>query len=169
MRRAGAEQWLAAVDSEPSYMYNSRMNEVSTNPGRPTNSPNVLAVLHAARAVESRLEAACTRAGLSMAKFSVLSELVAAGEPLALGELAGRLSCVRSNMTQLIDRLEVDGLVRRVSCPTDRRSVKAEISEHGRERQAAAAAEVATVSEEMANLVQPDDHAALERIARVLG
>jgi DNA-binding MarR family transcriptional regulator len=145
------------------------MNETMATPVMAKPPANVLAVLHAARAVESRLEAACAQAGLSMAKFSVLSELVAAGEPLALGELAGRMSCVRSNMTQLVDRLEADGFVRRVSCPTDRRSVKAEISEQGRERQAAAAAEVAKVTAEIGNLVQPEDHAALERVARVLG
>ena len=104
-----------------------------------------------------------------MAKFSVLSELVAAGKPLPLGELAGRLSCVRSNMTQLVDRLEADGFVRRVSSPSDRRSVSAEISELGKERQTVAAAEVARVSEEIAGLVQPEDHAALERIAQALG
>jgi DNA-binding MarR family transcriptional regulator len=104
-----------------------------------------------------------------MAKFSVLSELVAAGEPLALGELAERLSCVRSNMTQLVDRLEADGYVRRVSCPTDRRSVKAEISDVGRERQGVAAEEVAKVNGEIAGLLHPEDHAALERVARALG
>ena len=154
-------------------MYYSCMNEmpsVESSQSLPADpSANVLAVLHAARAVENRLEAACTRAGLSMAKFSVLSQLVRAGEPLALGELAGRLSCVRSNMTQLIDRLEADGLVRRVSCPTDRRSVKAEISELGRERQANAAAEVAKVNAEVAGLVDPEHHAALERLTQALG
>ena len=34
-------------------------------------------------------------------------------------------------MTQLVDRLEADGLVRRVADPTDRRSVKAEITDEG--------------------------------------
>jgi len=150
-------------------MYHSCMNELPSAPAPEKPSPNVLAVLHAARAVENKLEAACGQAGLSMAKFSVLSELVAAGKPLALGELAGKLSCVRSNMTQLVDRLEADGFVRRVSSPTDRRSVKAEISELGRERQSVAAAEVAKVSAEIAGLVQPEDHAALERVARALG
>ena len=136
----------------------------------PAKSPaTVFAVLHAARTLEAKLEAACDRAELSMAKFSVLSELVAAGEPLALGELAERLSCVRSNMTQLVDRLEADGLVRRVSCPTDRRSVKAEISDTGRARQAVAANEIAKVDAEFAGLVQPEDHAAIERLARALG
>ena len=146
------------------------MNDTyETRPASVTPSANLVALLHAARAVENKLEAACSRAGLSMAKFSLLTELVGAGQPLALGELADRLSCVRSNMTQLVDRLEVEGFVRRVSCPTDRRSVKAEISELGREKQAAAAAEVAAVNAEFAGLVQPEDHAAFERLARVLG
>lgn len=145
------------------------MNKTETAPPRPVEpSANVVAVLHAARAVENRLEAACSQAGLSMAKFSVLSQLVSAGEPLALGELAERLSCVRSNMTQLIDRLEADGFVRRVSSPTDRRSVKAEISELGRERQGVAAVEVAKVNAEVAGLVEPAHHAALERLSRAL-
>src|SRR5262245_61990161 len=99
------------------------------SPGRLTT------ILEAAHALEAKLEATLDQAGLSGAKFSVLSELVRSGEALALSELASRLSCVRSNMTQLVDRLEADGLVRRVSCPTDRRSVKAEITEEGQKRQ----------------------------------
>lgn len=151
-------------------MYYSVMNDIAeTGPASANPSANLLAVLHAARAVENKLEAACGRAGLSMAKFSLLTELVAARQPLALGELAGRLSCVRSNMTQLVDRLEAEGFVRRVSCPTDRRSIKAEISELGREKQAVVAAEVAAVNAEFAGLVQPEDQAAFERLARALG
>jgi MarR family 2-MHQ and catechol resistance regulon transcriptional repressor len=152
------------------YMYYSSMNDMApTQPDGAAASANVMAVLHAAHAVEAKLEAACGRAGLSMAKFSVLSQLVEAGEPLALGDLAERLSCVRSNMTQLIDRLESDGFVRRVNCPTDRRSVKAEITELGKDRQAVAAEEFAKVNAEIVGLVQPEDHAAFERFARALG
>lgn len=151
-------------------MYYSSMNEMAADvPTRAEPSANVLAVLHAARAVENRLESACAQAGLSMAKFSVLTQLVTAGEPLALGELADRLSCVRSNMTQLIDRLEADGFVRRVSSPTDRRSVKAEISELGKDRQRLAAAEVAKVNAQIDRLVEPEHHAALDRLSRALG
>lgn len=146
------------------------MNQMPADPATSAKPPaTVFAVLHAAHALEDKLEAACGSAGLSMAKFSVLSELVASVEPLALGELASRLSCVRSNMTQLVDRLESDGLVRRVSCPTDRRSVKAEVTDLGKERQAVAAIEVEKVNTEFAGLVRPEDHAAVERVARALG
>jgi DNA-binding MarR family transcriptional regulator len=51
---------------------------------------------------------------------------------LPLGELAGRLSCVKSNVTQLIDRLEADGLVSRTADPNDRRSRLAVLTAAGR-------------------------------------
>jgi len=94
-----------------------------------------LAALHA---VEGRLEAALEPLGLSLAKFGALSKLVAAGEPLPLGTLAERCACVRSNITQLIDRLEADKLVLRTDDPHDRRSVRAELTDEGRSRHAAA-------------------------------
>jgi DNA-binding MarR family transcriptional regulator len=46
------------------------------------------------------------------------------------------MACVRSNMTQLIDRLEADKLVRRVADPGDRRSIRAELTQEGRGRYA---------------------------------
>jgi DNA-binding MarR family transcriptional regulator len=41
---------------------------------------------------------------------------------------------VRSNITQLIDRLEADRLVLRAPDPVDRRSIRAELTEEGRAR-----------------------------------
>src|SRR6476469_1837498 len=97
------------------------------------------ALLHAAQAVTDQLEGALNEHGLSMAKMSALSKLAEAGEPLTLSDLAARLSCVRSNITQLVDRLEGDGLVRRVNDSTDRRSVRAELTATGMEKQKAGA------------------------------
>jgi len=54
-----------------------------------------------------------------------------AEEPLPLSDLAARQHCVRSNITQLMDRLEKDGLVRRRADPDDRRSVLAELTPAG--------------------------------------
>jgi DNA-binding MarR family transcriptional regulator len=124
----------------------------------------MMSLLHAAHALEDKLDAALGRVGLSAPKFSVLKELVGAGDPLSLSELASRLACVRSNMTQLVDRLEADGLVRRVDCPTDRRSVKAEITPEGATRQAAGASEVAKVEQEFRESISAIDRAALNRM-----
>ena len=123
-----------------------------------------ISVIHAAHALEDKLEEALAKAQLSMPKYSVLNELVSAGDALSLGELASRLSCVRSNMTQLVDRLETEGLVRRVACPTDRRSVKAEITDAGRDRQAEGSKEVTKLQEEVASGVPVEDRATLVRL-----
>jgi DNA-binding MarR family transcriptional regulator len=93
-------------------------------------------LLETVHEVEARLETALGQVGLSLAKLNVLSRLVEAGDPMPLGCLAERCSCVRSNMTQLVDRLEGDRLVERVSDPTDRRSVRAVLTPDGRARQA---------------------------------
>ena len=119
-------------------------------------------ILHAAKAIEDRIEGALGTVGLSMAKHSALSRLEEAREPMSLSELAEKLSCVRSNITQLIDRLEADGLVRRVADPDDRRSVRAELTELGREKQAAGAEELAKVQQALSSQVGPADLAGLE-------
>ena len=126
------------------------------------------ALMHAGKAVEDRVEAALNRADLSLAKFGVLSELVRADDSLTLSELAARCSCVRSNMTQLIDRLEADGLVRRLDDPADRRTVRAALTSAGRMQQAAGDREMKSVLRELAALVGSGDRAHLNRILEVL-
>jgi DNA-binding MarR family transcriptional regulator len=99
--------------------------------------------------------------GLSAAKYSVLALLADAGEPLALSDLAARTSCVRSNMTQLVDRLEADGLVRRVDDPADRRVVRAALTPLGEERQAEGAKQMAKVQKGFAASLTEVDRIAL--------
>ena len=65
-------------------------------------------------------------------KLAALNVLSEAGESLPLGQLAERLSCVKSNITQLVDRLEADGLVSREPDPNDRRSRLAVMTSAGR-------------------------------------
>ena len=129
---------------------------------------SIWAVLHAAHALEDRVEEALGRAGLSTPKYSVLNALVETGEALSLSDLAGRLSCVRSNMTQLVDRLEADGLVRRVSDPHDRRAVRAAITDEGRARYEAGASEVEKLHREFSAGVSEADRAALVRLLSVI-
>ena len=138
------------------------MNDMPANQ-TPSSAPTALfSVLNAAHALEAKLEAALGRVGLSMAKLSVLTELVNAGKPLTLGDLAARVSCVRSNMTQLIDRLEADGLVKRLDDPADRRSVRAELTALGKERQLAGDKAVKRVQAEFAASLTSGERAALE-------
>lgn len=92
----------------------------------------LFAVLHAASALESRVEARLADVGLSLPKLAALHQLSQAGESLPLGQLADRLACVKSNVTQLVDRLEADGLVIRAADPNDRRSRLAVITDNGK-------------------------------------
>ena len=97
-----------------------------------TEPTGLFAVLHASSVLEGRLEARLSDVGLSIAKLAALHQLTAAGESLPLGQLAERLSCVKSNVTQLIDRLEADGLVSRAADSNDRRSRLATLTDAGR-------------------------------------
>ena len=117
----------------------------------------MFALLKAAEVVQAKLEAGLGEAGLSMAKFSVLSQLAAEREPIALCELANRLSCVRSNVTQLIDRLEADGLVTRVADPQDRRSVRAALTPLGSERFSAGQLQVERVQRQFIERLGSED------------
>jgi len=168
---AGAlERWSVPpfqLDTILDRLYNSGMNKTAPAPKQPTSPSDdrtIFTLLHAAHALEEKLENALAAVGLSLPKYSVLTELMTAGEPLSLSELATRLSCVRSNMTQLVDRLEADGLVRRADDPADRRAVKALITEEGRARHARGAAEVAKLHEQFAARVGNTDRAAVGRL-----
>lgn len=97
-----------------------------------TEPTGLFAVLHASSVLEGRLEARLSDVGLSLAKLAALHQLTAAGESLPLGQLAERLSCVKSNVTQLIDRLEADGLVSRAADSNDRRSRLATLTDAGK-------------------------------------
>ncbi len=112
-------------------------------------------LLQAAAVVEARLEEAVASAGLSLAKLGVLQHLVEAGAPLPLGQLAERIACVKSNVTQLVDRLEAEGLVRRETDALDRRIVLAVITPAGRSRCEEATRAKARAEQELATTV-PD-------------
>ncbi len=125
-------------------------------------------LLEAARNVQAALEAALDGVGLSPAKYQALDALVKAGKPLALSELAECLKCVRSNITQLADRLESDGLMKRVNDPDDRRAIRAVVTPHGAERHAAGAREIRKLKEGFAARVSPADRQAFWRVLAAL-
>lgn len=127
-----------------------------------------MSLIHAAQGITEQLEGALGQAGLSMAKFSALTALADAGEPLTLGDLADRLSCVRSNITQLVDRLEADGLVLRVADPSDRRSIRAELTELGMERQQAGQESLTRAQHEIASRISAADLIGLQSVLGAL-
>jgi len=63
-------------------------------------------------------------------RFGVL-EVIAANAGLSQSELGAILGIDRSTVVAVIDRLEADGLVRRMKAPNDRRSHALQLSEKG--------------------------------------
>jgi MarR family 2-MHQ and catechol resistance regulon transcriptional repressor len=123
-------------------------------------------LIGALQSVVGRLETALEPLGLSLPKLRLLIKLADAGEPVPLRTLAEYSACVRSNITQLMDRLEADKLVVRVDDPQDRRSVRAELTAEGRKRHAAGLRVLRQAERELAARLPEHDR---ESLLRVLG
>lgn len=124
----------------------------------------LLTVMRAAEVIQDRLEAALAPTGLSLAKLGALRHLAEANEPLPLGQLAERIACVKSNVTQLVDRLEADHLVRRVPDPSDRRSVRAEITAEGLTRYHSGMNALESAETELVNELALTDREQLQKL-----
>ena len=128
----------------------------------------MLGLLGAAHSLQQKLEAALESVGLSTPKYLTLQRLVEAGDPISLSALAECRKCVRSNITQLIDRLEADGLAKRVDDPADRRAVLATATKQGRERFAAATVVINRVQEELASRIADEDREPFLRVLQAM-
>jgi MarR family transcriptional regulator, transcriptional regulator for hemolysin len=126
--------------------------------------PILFMLLDAARGQVARLEEALKLVGLSAAKYKVLSQIAKSREPVPLRLLAEEQQCVASNVTTLVDRLEADGLVRRVDDPADRRSKRAELTELGKEKAEEGARVVADVETSFAEALDPTERLALAKV-----
>ncbi len=102
--------------------------------------------------------------GLTFARFEALRLLsfTRAGE-LPLGKMGERLMVHPTSITNVIDRLEADGLVERVAHPNDRRTTLARITPDGRARVEKATAALTDVDFGIGSL-DPAELAAIERV-----
>lgn len=114
-----------------------------SGPGRlPGHEPSSTGTEGALGELVGRLRLAMTRLGrqlrredprdLTLAALSALSAVAAAGR-LSLGELAEAERLSAPTVTRLVDRLEQAGLMRRLADELDRRVVRVELTEAGRE------------------------------------
>lgn len=77
--------------------------------------------------------------GLSLTEHQLLAELATRPDgAIRLNELADLLLLTPSGISRLVDRLEAERLVERVTCPLDRRGFHARLTEEGRGRLEAA-------------------------------
>src|SRR5260370_16907001 len=83
-----------------------------------------------AHATHNRTNARMSAAGLSLARFRVLSALQSAGR-IRMNELRAALGVVPRTVTTIIDALEKEGMVVRLPDPADRRATLLEITQEG--------------------------------------
>jgi DNA-binding MarR family transcriptional regulator len=130
---------------------------------------SLFAVLHAAGALESHVEEKLSEVGLSLPKLAALIQLSEAGDSLPLGQLADRLACVKSNVTQLVDRLEADGLVTRSADTSDRRSRLAVLTSAGRKALGKGQAIQQQAEHDLFGGLSPEDGEKLHQLLAKLG
>jgi MarR family 2-MHQ and catechol resistance regulon transcriptional repressor len=87
-------------------------------------------LLRASRAVLARVEPRLAAAGLTTTQFGVLEAILHLG-PLSQRELCLKVLTSPGNMTDIVDKLEARGLVRRVRRQADRRAVQVELTTTG--------------------------------------
>lgn len=86
------------------------------------------------RLLRQRAEQEMLAHSLSPAQLWFLKRLEEAGEPQPISSFADGVVSNRSNATQMVDRLEAEGLVSRIQNPNDRRSTLVELTELGIQR-----------------------------------
>lgn len=90
-------------------------------------------VVRAQQIVQARVEEALRPYDLTFPRFEALVLLVfSRAGALPLGKMGERLLVHPASVTNIIDRLEAQGLVTRTPHPTDRRTILASITDEGR-------------------------------------
>ncbi len=89
-------------------------------------------LMRAQRGVVARLEPALAACALTLTQLGVLEAVLHLG-PLTHRELGRKLLTSPGNLTDVVDKLEKRGLVTRVRAEQDRRQVRVELTQAGRD------------------------------------
>lgn len=92
-----------------------------------------LAILRTADRLQIRFARLFRAHGLTPSQYNILRILRGEGASLPILEIASRTVTVVPGITGLVDRLEQAGFLRRRRCEVDRRVVRAELTEAGKE------------------------------------
>lgn len=110
-------------------------------------------IMRAQQIVLARVDEALKPFDLTFARYEALVLLTFSRRgSLPLGKMGERLMIHPTSVTNIVDRLEGQGLVRRVDHPTDRRTTLCEITDDGRAVVAKATHAVTTVDLGIAGL-----------------
>lgn len=99
----------------------------------------VTGIMRVQQIIQSAVDGALKPHGLTFARYEALVLLTfSRRSALPMRVMGERLQLHPTSVTNIVDRLEKDGLVKRMPHPTDRRTTLVEITEDGRARREAA-------------------------------
>jgi DNA-binding MarR family transcriptional regulator len=135
LRPAGAEKSRMELARDPDgRLYSPQLREMFGSLNVEMSAVEALSALRlASKALKHVHERWAEKHDLSEGRLGVLFRLYRSGA-CHLGDLAEGLDSTPRNITGLVDHLERDGLVERVPDTSDRRSVRAQLTEAGRVR-----------------------------------
>jgi len=115
--------------------------------------------------LSDKLDADLRKFGLDLGEYEILVTLSEAEDRrVRMSELADAVHQSRSRLTHTVTRMEKTGLVQRTTCPTDRRGVWAQLTDHGfAVLETAAPCHVEAVRHHFVEAMTDDDYAALGR------
>ncbi|MGE0159573.1 MAG: MarR family winged helix-turn-helix transcriptional regulator [Gemmatimonadales bacterium] len=105
---------------------------------------------------------------LTVPQFGALEALYHLG-PLSLGDLADKLLVTGGNVTFVMDKLEAQGLVARYRSESDRRVVRARLTDKGRDLVARVFPEHAEYIERLCRHLEPEEQDEMRRLLKKLG
>ena len=105
---------------------------------------------------------------LTVPQFGALEALYHLG-PLSLGDLADKLLVTGGNVTFVMDRLEAQGLVTRYRSDSDRRVVRARLTDKGRDLVAGVFPEHAEYIEKLCRHLETTEQEELRSLLKQLG
>jgi DNA-binding MarR family transcriptional regulator len=128
----------------------------------------VTSVMRVQQIIQSAVDGALKPHKLTFARFEALVLLsFARRSALPMRVMGERLQLHPTSVTNIVDRLEADGLVKRLPHPNDRRATLVEITEPGRERLQAATAAVTDIDFGLHGLTAKQTEQLIELLTRV--
>ena len=136
--------------------------------GPSTTMAAVTSIMRVQQILQSAVDGALRPHGLTFARYEALVLLVFSRRgSLPMRVMGERLQLHPTSVTNIVDRLEADGLVKRTPHPTDRRTTLAEITDLGRDQMKAATSAVTAIDFGLRGLTDRQTATLTELLARV--
>ena len=118
--------------------------------------------------VQQHAQDSVAATGLGLSDFAVLKALLYTG-PLPVNTIGWKVLLTSGSITSAVDRLEAEGLVKRVPHPTDRRASLVSLTKAGRNKIRPASLRHAQTMAEVVSVLTPAEQQELVRLMKKLG